>query len=296
MINSQSQLTLYVEEVINVNDTEAQEALDQAMRYMLCVATIQCDVTAPTLDRGHSRRLLAAATGMDVIINRTSTTNDTLLRNDTVVDFAAERKRRPYAVLNQSTDLAAALRAGLERTSLADRASHVHLGPTLYTHLGASVFIAYGAGGEPTAAVQDELLAALANVTRLEAILSSAGIASAVLPSSPALKSSSLLVPVLVQQQPMALSVRAPRQSMPSCGIACATSSTIATAIVLSSAAVIADVALSASLDSGGVLLPLVLGLFSRWSPMSTAGNLRREIPMVTTKRYHCSQIATCQQ
>ena len=267
MVRDASELTLYVEDGVNLSHSETQEALSQAVDYMLCVSTIQCRVDPSSRTRRQWLRRLSVVTSADAnVTNRTNISSETFVRNDSIVDFSAARLRSAFSVLNQSRDLEVALYDGLLTTSLAHHASQIHLGPAYYTRLSAMLSVAYiGDQGGSTATMQHEVMAALANVSALEVILSGYDIRSSVTLSSwpvlgPSLPPSPPSPPFTPPSTPLASIVEAKAYS--GCDIGCGCNRVLTIAIAGSVAASAASV-LFATPESagGGILLPLVMGV-----------------------------------
>ena len=147
---------MYVEEVIDTSDATSLAALNSATQQMLCNRAILCDV-APHETSGQNLRRLSEA-------------GEVLLRNDTVVGFAAHRQRSAQVVLSASDNLRALLRQALLNTSLAPHASRVHLGPSHYLQLFARVTVV-GPVDPRSGSARPELLMALSDAASLEAAL-----------------------------------------------------------------------------------------------------------------------------
>ena len=175
LLRSQSNLTLYIERGIDPTDAEVLEALDHATQHMLCDGAIKCDVQLRPAEAVRRRRL-----------------SERVLRNDSVVGVAVERARLAEVVVHATADPALLLRQGLLQTSIAQHASQVHLGPSYFILLGATVTITeLGAPASRVgASARSSMLSALGDVATLrELVASSLGIPPAVvkvsLPAAP---------------------------------------------------------------------------------------------------------------
>ena len=174
ILTSQSNVSLYVDPSIDASDVSVSRALHLATRLLLCGGALTCDVAArvppsSTLRRRRRRRHLEGATSND---------RELLAQNDTIVAFHAERHRLAHVVLAAPSDVASALYDSLLTTSLAPQANLVRLGPSYFTTLSAAVIVTASADGEVAVAAgvkpatpSDGLLAALSNLTSLQATL-----------------------------------------------------------------------------------------------------------------------------